>query len=238
MIDTILFDLDGTLLPMDTELFLKSYFKAVAVKLKDFFTAEEVMKYFWRSTQYMINNTNPDKTNEEAFFEDFFKDGKMDQQELVKLLDDFYENEFEEVLKTVEANELVVASVKMLKHKGYDLVVATNPLFPRSAILKRIERAGLNKEDFIFITSFEHMHYCKPHVEYYQEILKNIDKKPSECLMVGNHMKEDMIAKELGIQTYLINNHLIGDLSKDENVDHQGEYTDFFDYIKKLPIAE
>ena len=234
--NTILFDLDGTLLSMDTDQFIKLYFKAVALKLEDYFTFEEVSKYFWQSTQYMINNTDPNKTNEEAFFEDFYKHSQGRDAEITELLDDFYGNEFNEIKYIASENSHIIKSIKILKEKGYKLVVATNPLFPKKAILSRIMWAGLDPDDFILITSFEKMHYTKPHIDYYREILEKINKEPSSCLMVGNDILEDMVSKEIGLQTYLITNNLIGDLSNDVNIDHQGDYKDFLTFVEKLPI--
>ncbi len=195
MITTILFDLDGTLLPMDTELFTKKYFKELAIKLKDYFTPEEITKNIWGSTKYMISNVDSNKTNEEAFFEDFYERIEHEAEVLNPIFEDFYEKDFNNIKSVASQNKYMINAVSLLKEKGYNLVVATNPLFPERAVLHRIEWAGLNVEDFMFITSFEKMHYCKPQLKFYEEILTNINKKPTNCLMVGNDIEEDMIAK-------------------------------------------
>lgn len=235
MINTILFDLDGTLLSMDTDEFIKKYFKALSIKLNDYFTPEEVVKYFWNSTQYMIKNTDQSKTNQEVFFEDFYKNVDKADEKLNNLLDDFYAKDFNSIKEVSEVSENIVNSIALLKDKDYQMVVATNPLFPIAAILNRIEWAGLNKDDFIFITSFEDMHFCKPQINYYREILHKINKDVSECLMVGNDIDEDMVANEIGIKTYLITDNLIGDLEDDKNIMHQGDYSDFCKFVKDLP---
>lgn len=238
MITTILFDLDGTLLPMDTELFTKRYFKELAVKLKDHFTPEEVTKHIWTSTKYMISNLDANKTNEEAFFEDFYKRVNQKAEILNPLFEDFYDKDFNNIKSVADQSKYIIEAVALLKQKGYNLVVATNPLFPERAILHRIEWAGLNKEDFIFITSFEKMHYCKPQLKFYEEILDNINKQPSDCMMVGNDIEEDMIAKNLGMKTYLIEDHIIGTISENENIDYKGSYEDFYEFAKELPILK
>ena len=232
MINTILFDLDGTLLSIDTEEFIKKYFYALGGKLKDYFSPEEVYKYFWQSTKYMINNTDPKITNEEAFFQDF-QQHTEDLEEINALLEEFYEKDFNQLKELGKSNDDMLEAVEVLKEKGYKLVIATNPLFPRSAILNRISWAKVNLDDFDFVTSFEHMHFCKPKIEYYKEVLENIDKKPSECLMVGNDVNEDMISKEIGVKTYLIENNIIGKVN--DNVDHKGNYKDFLYFAKNLP---
>lgn len=235
MLDTILFDLDGTLLAMDTELFTKKYFKELALKVEDFFTPEEITKQLWTSTDYMINNGDKNKTNEEAFYEDFYNNVSHKAEVLNPILDEFYRDDFNNVRSVSQENEDMKRSVKQLKDKGYNLVVATNPLFPKTAILNRIEWAGLDKDDFILITSFENMHFCKPNLNYYREILENIDKKPSNCLMVGNDINEDMIVSEIGIKTFLIDEFVIGDMKNDKNIDKSGNYKEFYEFIRTLP---
>lgn len=234
MIDTILLDVDGTLLLIDTEDFLENHIKAVAKKVKDLLSEEEVTTYFWKSTEAVIKNTNPEKTNEEVFFENLFEHASVDREEMTKLLEDFYENDFKDIERISSINEYMVDSVRILKDKGYNLVVASNPLFPGKAMLDRLEWAGLNPEDFSFIPSFEDMHYCKPEIKFFEEILEKIDKKASNCLVVGNHTEEDMIAKEIGITTYLVTDNYIGDIN-DENIDKKGSYSDFLEFVKKLP---
>ncbi len=235
MINTILFDLDGTLLPMDTEAFIERYFQELSIKLKDYFTHEELVKHMWVSTAYMIKNTEEHKTNEDAFFEDFYKNVGHEEKVLTPIFDEFYREDFNKIKTVSRENEHIIQSIDILKQKGYDLVVATNPLFPKTAILNRIEWAGLDKDDFIFITNFEDMHFCKPNIHFYKEILNNIDKNPTNCLMVGNDVREDMIAKEIGIKTYLINDFIIGDIEESENIDYSGSYKDFYMFIKGLP---
>lgn len=235
MLDTILFDLDGTLLAMDTDIFIKKYFRELALKVEDFFTPEEISKQLWRSTAYMIKDRDKNKTNEEAFYEDFYRNINYKAEDLNPILDEFYREDFNKVRDVSKENEYMKEAVRLLKDKGYKLVVATNPLFPESAILNRIEWAGLDKKDFEFITSFEHMHFCKPNLDYYREILHNIEKDPSNCLMVGNDVDEDMVVKEIGMKTYLINEFPIGEISASKNIDHSGTYEEFYKYAKELP---
>lgn len=235
MLDTILFDLDGTLLPINTEEFTKRYFGALSIKLRDYFTADEIGKAIWSSTNAMIQNLDANKTNQDVFFEVFSKQVKPDIETLLPIFDDFYENEFIELQKGIDAEEAMIKSVKILKEKGYDLIIATNPLFPRVAVEERIKWAGLDQDDFSFITSYEIMHYCKPQIEFYEEVLEKTNKKPSQSVMVGNDVKEDMIIKGLGVETYLIEDHIIGDLSNKEQIDQHGNYDDFYNYCVELP---
>ncbi|ABR47425.1 Haloacid dehalogenase domain protein hydrolase [Alkaliphilus metalliredigens QYMF] len=235
MITTILFDLDGTLLPLDMEAFTKKYFKELGIKLKDYFTAEELTEKIWASSKYMIGNVDPAKTNEEAFFEKFAQLIIWDTEELSPLFKEFYITDFVKIKETTGQSQYIIKAIELLKQKGYQLVVATNPMFPRQAIEHRIQWAGLNRDDFVFITSFEEMHYCKPQIQFYEEILVNINEAPSNCMMIGNDLEEDMIAKQLGMTTYLIEEHLIQRSTNLENVDYRGNYEAFYEFVKGLP---
>lgn len=235
MLRTILFDLDGTLLPMDTDEFTRQYFKALAIKLKDYFTPEDLIEKIWTSTNCMIRSLDSEKSNEEIFFEDFYSRVDHREEVLNPMFNEFYEKDFDNLKKGFKENKYMVDSIELLKEKNYNLVVATNPLFPKIAILHRIKWAGLDEEDFKFITSFEEMHYCKPNIEFFEEIIGKIDEDPQKCMMVGNDVVEDMKAKEIGISTYLIKDNIIGDANNNKNIDYMGEYRDFYNFCRELP---
>lgn len=235
MINTILFDLDGTLLSMDTDLFIKQYFGYVAEALKDHMSKEDVVKHFWHSTNEVIQSNDGSKTNEEVFFESFFSNVNVKKEDILPILNDFYANGFKKLSSLASSQKEMIDAIEILKDKGYKLVIATNPIFPELAIEERISWAKLNLEDFAYVTVFEKSHFTKPNINYYHEILEKINREASECLMVGNHLDEDMISKEIGINTYLITNHQMGDESNLKNADHKGDYQSFLEYIKSLP---
>lgn len=231
MINTFLFDLDGTLLPVDLDKFLKIYFGEMAKKLKSHISPEKTAKYVWQATEFMINNKDTQVTNMEAFSQHFTKITKRSFDELLPIFDDFYITEFLKTREAISPHPIVKDIVKILKEKKYNLVVATNPLFPKRAILHRLEWAGLKEEDFQLITSYEIMHACKPNIQYYQEILDIIGKKPKECIMVGNDVQEDMIASKLGINTFLLEDQIIHRENTPPICDYRGSYEDLKNII-------
>lgn len=235
MIDTLLFDLDGTLLPLDMEIFTLKYFNELCNKFKSIFEPRALQEAVWASTKYMICNTQKEKTNKDCFFEDFQTRIDHDLEELFPIFDEFYNKDFVNIRDSVNPNPVVKEFVKILKDKGYNLVVATNPLFPKEAIFHRIDWAGLNADDFKLITTYENMHYCKPNLQYYEEILEFIDKKPDSVMMVGNDVQEDIISSKLGLKTFLIEDCLIDRKSPVYIPDYRGSMSDFYEFVNKLP---
>ncbi len=233
-LNTILFDLDGTLLPMDMILFEKIYFEELAKDFADVMSPKELAKNIWTSTKIMVENTEH-LTNEEVFMTDFTSRMNMDLPFLQKRFEDFYDAGFLKIKGLALDIHSIRESVKILKSKGYTVALATNPLFPEKAIHHRIRWAGFEPEDFSYISTFEKNHYCKPQLKYYEEILKDIEKKPEDCLMVGNDVQEDLVAKELGLKTYLITNNLLHRTEGEIVTDYLGEYEDFYEFVKNLP---
>jgi len=237
MINTFLFDLDGTLLPLEWETFEKHYFKRLAAKLSGHFEPELLVKYIWKSTMKMINNCGGEKTNKEVFFEDFTKTTGKDIDVLYPIFDEFYTKEFKELAFLVKAEEYVIKTVNTLIERGYDLVVATNPLFPIEAIEERIIWAGLRKDMFKYITCYDNMHYCKPNIEFYAELLKTIGKEPHECIMVGNDVEEDLISSKIGIKTFLVEEHVINSSGIIPCPDYKGSYEDLYNIVNSRFLA-
>lgn len=234
--NTFIFDLDGTLLPMpDQELFLNTYFNELSKKLAaEGLEAKELVKAVWTATGAMLKNDGT-MTNEQRFWKTFCEIHGEEGKELEPVIDHFYRNEFHEAKKTTHTHPQAKECIQLLKEKGYKVALATNPLFPRIATLTRMEWAGLNPEDFEWITTYENSSYCKPNLKYYREVLSNIGKEPKECIMVGNDVAEDMCAAELGMEAYLLKDCLISSENIDISGFKQGDFNDLYELIKELP---
>ncbi|WZL74660.1 HAD family hydrolase [Clostridiaceae bacterium 35-E11] len=235
MINTILFDLDGTLLPMELHEFTKHYFDALSSKCAHMIEPKLLQKAIWASTEMMVKNLDENKTNMEVFMEDFCGRIDVNIEALMTSIDEFYRNDFKHLKFATKPIKIAEDIVKILKDKGYTLVIATNPLFPREAILHRIQWSGLNIEDFTFITDYESSHFCKPNLEFFKEVLFRVGKSPQECLMVGNDVQEDLVAAQLGIKTFLIEDYMINRENKEVNPDFKGSYNDLLTFVKNLP---
>lgn len=233
-IKAILFDLDGTLLPMDQDIFIKAYFGALAKNLAQYgYKSEELISVIWNGTRAMIKN-NGEALNEERFwneFEGFYGKGARSEE---KTLAKFYENDFDAVSASCGFSEKSKQVIELCKSLGYRVVLATNPVFPEIATRKRARWAGLDPSDFELITHYSNSRHCKPNIEYYKDILCELGLDGNECVMVGNDVSEDMIAKELGMRVFLLENHIINKNGDDISVYPHGDYDDLIRFIGEL----
>ena len=214
-INTILFDLDGTLLPMDQEKFVNGYFKMLAAKLAPYgYEPQQLINAILAGIEAMIKNDGS-QLNEDAFWKRFveiYGDKVLADK---PVFEGFYKNEFQDARSFCGFNPKAAETVRSLKDKGYRVVLATNPLFPSIATESRIRWAGLEPSEFDLYTTYENTSYCKPNLDYYRDILKRIDCRPEECLMVGNDVGEDMVVEALGLQVFLLTDCLINTQKKD-----------------------
>lgn len=211
----VLFDLDGTLLPMDNDEFTRAYFDSLALNMqKNGYEPQEFIKAVWSGVKKTLVNDGSD-INENVFWNEFIRIFGQSTVEHKPLFEEYYKNEYQSLKSICNKNNKVKNIVKQLKIKGVKLVVATNPLFPKTAIESRIRWAGLEPSDFIHITTYDKSSYCKPNPLYYKEIVEKINLEPRECVMVGNDVLDDMSAESIGIKVFLLTNYLINKSSAD-----------------------
>lgn len=234
MITTVFFDLDGTLLPMDQEVFLQAYLGGLAAKMAPHgYEPQLLVKSIWKGTGAMVMNDGSVR-NDEAFWKTFSaiygRDTRVDEP----VFDEFYHVEFQDIRKSCGFDPRVVEAVKEIKAGGRKVVLATNPLFPAIATHSRAKWAGLNPEDFAWITTYENSYHCKPNPDYYREILDKLGLQAEECLMVGNDVGEDMIAESLGMKVFLLTDCLINKDNADISRYPHGSFPELLDYIRSL----
>jgi len=207
---TILFDLDGTLLPIDTDAFVRQYMKALAGHVGHMVAPGLLVEQIMASTNAMIRNTDPSLTNAAVFAADFFPKVGRTEEELMPLFDAFYTTKFSSLKQVCPgvpglARKVVQAALD----RGFEIVLATNPLFPRTAIEERMRWIEVDDLPWSLVTTYEEMHACKPQPAYYQEVLQRIGRRAEECMMVGNDVQEDGVAGKLGMETFFVTDYLI-----------------------------
>lgn len=229
----VLFDLDGTLLPMDQDQFVEYYFGYLAKKMIPHgFEPKLLMKTIWTGVAAMVANDNS-CTNEECFWKVMQKQYGEDVIEKLPVFEEFYANEFQYARKVCGFNPYAAKIITFLKDKGVPVVLATNPIFPQIATYSRIRWAGLKPEDFGWITTYENIGLSKPNPKYYEEILDKMGYDGQKCLMVGNDVSEDLTAEMTGMDVYLVKDCLINSKNKDITEYKQGSLEDFYHYLEE-----
>ena len=233
MIKVVLFDLDGTLLPMEQEKFIEAYFGGLVKKLIPHgYEPKLLINGIGAGITATVANDGS-VTNEEVFWKTFSSIVGERVKEDEAVFFDFYKNEFQEVKYSCGYEEASRKVLDYLKEKGMRIVLATNPLFPSIATESRIRWAGLVPEDFELFTTYENSHFCKPNTKYYEEILDKLGVSAEECLMVGNDVTEDMVAEKLGMKVFLLTDCLINKEEKDISQYPNGGFLELMEFLAK-----
>ena len=238
MIDTLLFDLDGTLVPYWQDAYLSTYLKSVAAVFACAgYEPKPAVKALMESCYAMIKNDGS-RTNRDAFFADFRQRLGEKVLSLEPALDAYYRTDFSVVRTACQEERDCRPLIDSLRQKGYRLVVATNPLFPLCAIEARLSWVGLVPEDFAYITVYDNSRFCKPNIDYYRALLDTLGVHADRCLMIGNNIAEDMIAEKIGIRTYLVRDYLENPEKADPDAYAGGSYRDLAEMLSALPAIK
>lgn len=229
----VLLDLDGTLLPMDQDVFSQAYFKALAAHAAPAgYAPKQLIAAILSGVSAMVKNDGS-KTNEQLFWEDMRRIFGEKIWQDKGIFDVFYKTQFDALKTFCGFEEKAAKLVELLKRSGITLALATNPVFPKMATEMRIGWAGLKKEDFALITTFENTSFCKPNPKYYKYILDELGVLPEEALMIGNDAREDLSAKTLGIDVFLLTDCLINAGNADISDCPKGNFDDCIGYASE-----
>ncbi|MBQ7087928.1 MAG: HAD family hydrolase [Clostridia bacterium] len=231
----ILFDLDGTLLPMEPMEFVKAYLKYLtAWMLPKGYDPEKLNAAVWKGTEAAIKNDGS-CTNEARFWQSFVEVLGEKVLEDKPFIDEFYIDEFNKAKESCGFDERAKKVIDFVKPKFDKVILATNPVFPCMATYHRANWAGVDKSDFDLVTTYENSSFCKPKAEYYKEILEKTGLSAKDCIMVGNDVDEDMRpASALGMKVFLVRDYLINRSNSDISAYPQGTLDDLIDWLKTM----
>ncbi len=234
-VKAILFDLDGTLLPMDQDEVTKVSLRLLSKKLEPLgYEPELLFRSLRVGVGAMIKNDGS-VLNEERFWDEFVKIYGKKTIEDKPIFDEFYQNEFWETKVSCGFKAEAKEVVDLAKKDEKKVVLATNPIFPVVATNVRMNWAGVSPDDFCYYTTYENSHYSKPNPKYYIEILEKIECQPEECVMIGNDVVEDMkAASSLGMKVFLLTDCMINKNNEDISKYPHGGFEELKAYIKGL----
>ena len=205
----IFFDLDGTLLPMEIDEFMRTYFEALGAYVARFGVAPEAFMAGMKAGIKNMAAHDDGRPNSDAFWEGWFAHVDADACDWATELDRFYEVEFGAIGAGVVPNPAAARAVDALASKGYPLVLATMPMFSERAVRWRLEWAGVDPGRFSRLTNFANSTSVKPKPSYYAENLAAAGLRGADVLMVGNNTVEDLGIRSLGADAFLVTDHLL-----------------------------
>lgn len=229
----ILFDLDGTLLPMDNDRFTKGYFHLLAQVAAPYgYEEKTLVPALWKGVGAMVKNQGS-CSNCQVFWETFAQVLGPQVYDHIPMFDAFYAGEFQKAQSFTGPNPAASQAVALARRKAERVILATNPLFPPAGVRTRLSWVGLRPEDFDWVTDYENSSACKPNPAYYLEILHRLHLDPHRCLMVGNDVQEDVeAAGAAGLKTFLVTDCLINRGRMPDCA--QGDFTALLQFLEAI----
>lgn len=201
-IKAILFDLDGTLLDNNMDNFLPQYFRRLSARVAHIAPPTEFIAHLMAATETMLANDGR-ATNEQVFAAAFFPFAGRSRAELEPIFADFYAHDFPLLRENTGRKPEARPAVQLAFALGYDVAIATNPLFPETAARQRLEWAGVADFPYRLVTTYENSRFCKPNLRYFESISEFLGHPPEACLVVGDE-NMDMVAGHIGCPTFLV----------------------------------
>jgi FMN phosphatase YigB (HAD superfamily) len=201
-IRAILFDLDGTLLSNDMNVFLPHYFGLLAAHVSHILPPEPFMARLMQASEVMLANDGR-ATNEEVFAEAFYPLAGRSREEMETIFVEFYASKFPSLVQHTQRKPEARQVVQLAFDLGYDVAIVTNPLFPATATEQRLAWAGVADFAYRLVTTYENSRATKPNLLYFEQVLETIGHPPEASLVVGDE-DMDMVAAHLGCRTYLV----------------------------------
>ena len=203
-IRAVLFDLDGTLIDVDMSAFIPAYLKGLAAHFNDPGHRQQIAGVMRSAVIDMLCRVDGSRTLEERLLDLLHSRLKIPARRYRRALDDFCNGDLAGLSHLVQGHPLAMSLLETCRANEWQVVLATNPIFPRAVIDARVSWGGFDGDLFDYVTSYETCRHCKPHLEYFQEILTLLDVPAESCLMIGNDTLHDMAAGSAGLTTCLL----------------------------------
>lgn len=207
MLKAVLFDLDNTLILFDEAKFIGKYLPGVGAKFADVIPPQSFGEKLIGATIEMHKNDGA-MVNRERFLQSFAVDVPLPLDEIWQRFEKFYSEDFDSLKEMVIKPDYLQEVFRHIREKALKIVIATNPIWPLSAQMRRLAWVGLDDINIDLVTHIDNMGFCKPRLGYYRQICSLIGEEPGDCLMVGNDPANDMVAARTGMKTYLTDDHL------------------------------
>jgi FMN phosphatase YigB (HAD superfamily) len=202
---SVLFDLDDTLINNNADTFTRVYMDLLGKYLQPYIGADKMLPQLLEGTRRMVQKTQIAGTLEETFDQSFYPGISLDKEFLAPKIDDFYSRVFANLKQETSPMPGAAETVRECLSRGWNVAIATNPLFPMSAIVHRLNWANLDPSENAFstVTAYESYHFAKPQPAYFAEVAFRMGAVDRPAVMIGNDLKYDIFpAVKAGMPAY------------------------------------
>ena len=235
-IDTLLFDLDGTLVdqiqPGST-----LQFSALVIRRFAGLTAPWRTWMAGRAAVHALQHHRSDRTNFEAMVAEFCRHAPVDPASVRERVMGLARDDFPAMGWRFRPIPGAREALLLGRELGFRLVLATNPTVPFPMTEHRLAWAGLADIEWAYITHPQIMTRTKPDVDYYHELLAKLGCGPERCLLIGNDFRKDLPAMDAGIRTFLLDRPMNRKARRARDTyqpDHFGSYADLMALLRAL----
>lgn len=238
-VDTLLFDLDGTLVDQFQPGSAFEFGCRVVARCYDLAPPWRIVKA-GRAAHRALKTHQSEATNFEVMIETFCRESGARPEIVRERVRVFFGEDFKAMAWRFRPVPGAAETVRLAASLGFTLVLATNPTVPEPTIHQRLAWAGLGDVDWAFVTHPENMTRSKPDVAYYSELLAHLGRSPERCLMIGNDFRKDLAAMDAGIQAFLLDRPMSAKARAARSryqPDHAGGYPELQALIRALDQA-
>ena len=230
----LLFDIDGTLLPLDQEVFTATFVRlACEFFANDPVGGKHLPEYMTECVRSIVENDGS-VTDETRFWTtmETFLPGKS--VSVRKSFVRFYETAFQAAKNVSRPDPRIPSLLRKWKAEGYAMYVVSSPIFPRFVQDMRLAWTGFPDPEELFsdVTCSENASYGKQNPAFYLEFCERNSLKPEDCLMIGNDADEDGAAAETGMPVFLLTDCLLNRSGREISRFPNGSWKDLERFFK------
>lgn len=233
-IQAILFDLDGTLVDVDMNRFVPSYLRRLTEYMRAQVNPAQAIQAVHHAVAAMFANTDANRTLESILLDVLDSELAISPELYAACLEQLCQNDLEELRPLVTGHPLSPQLIESSLNNGWEVVLATNPIFPRVVIDARLAWGELSSKDFHHVTAYETAHFCKPSALFFEEVLQQLQLPAEACLMVGNDTLHDLSASQVGMQTCLLTPWSIKRPEAHFKADWQGHHEELLALLESI----
>jgi len=236
---TLLFDLDDTLLGNNMNMFLPAYLQALSACMASYADPNALVKTLMGASAQMVANLRPDRTLEDVFDAGFYPPLGIKKDQWRGILDTFYSYEFPKLRNLTQFRPEAVSLVKTAISRGYRVAIATNSLFPSTAVTQRLSWAGLSPDKFplALVPSFHTFHFAKPNPAYFAELMAKLAWPTGPVIMAGDNFTNDITSAHLaGLATYWVTTEEISPPENQPIPNGHGALTEFLNWLDSTSL--